>query len=35
MPRTYFDMDKILAELAWVTETPDPNKCWWPQPPML
>jgi hypothetical protein len=27
MPRTYTNTDKIRAELAWVTETPDPNKC--------
>src|SRR5262245_34446549 len=27
MPRTYSSIDKICAELAWVTETPDPNKC--------
>jgi hypothetical protein len=27
MPRTYSSIDKIRAELAWVTETPDPNKC--------
>ena len=24
MPRTYSSIDKIRAELAWVTETPDP-----------
>jgi hypothetical protein len=27
MPRTYSSIDKIRAELAWVSETPDPNKC--------
>src|SRR5690242_13472542 len=27
MPRTYSSLDKIRAELAWVNETPDPNKC--------
>jgi len=27
MPRSYSSMDKIRAELAWVTDTPDPNKC--------
>src|SRR5262249_16665808 len=27
MPRTYSSIDKIRAELAWGTETPDPNKC--------
>src|SRR5262249_51324083 len=27
MPRTYSSVDKIRAELAWVNETPDPNKC--------
>src|SRR5262245_51439249 len=27
MPRTYSSIDKIRAELAWVNETPDPNKC--------
>jgi hypothetical protein len=27
MPRTYSPIDKIRAELAWVNETPDPNKC--------
>ena len=26
MPRTYSSIDKIRAELAWVNETPDPNK---------
>jgi hypothetical protein len=26
MPRTYSSIDKIRAEPAWVTETPDPNK---------
>jgi hypothetical protein len=26
MPRTYPSIDKIRAELAWVNETPDPNK---------
>jgi hypothetical protein len=26
MPRTYSSIDKTRAELAWVTETPDPNK---------
>jgi hypothetical protein len=25
MPRTYSSIDKILAELAWVNETPDPG----------
>src|SRR5215470_13081898 len=25
--RTYSSIDKIRAELAWVSETPDPNKC--------
>src|SRR5262245_25205032 len=27
MPRTSCSIEKIRAELAWVTETPDPNKC--------
>jgi hypothetical protein len=27
MPRTYSSIDKICAELAWVNETPDPDKC--------
>src|SRR5262247_3809699 len=27
MPRSYSSIDKIRAELAWVTETPDTNKC--------
>src|SRR5215470_16175695 len=27
MPRTYSSIDKIRAELAWVNEAPDPNKC--------
>jgi len=27
MPCTYSSIDKICAELAWVTETPDPDKC--------
>jgi hypothetical protein len=27
MPRTYSSIEKIRAELAWVNETPDPNKC--------
>ena len=27
MPRTYSSVEKIRAELAWVTETPDPNEC--------
>jgi integrase len=27
MPRTYSSIDRIRAELAWVNETPDPNKC--------
>src|SRR5262245_26573027 len=27
MPRTYSSIDKIRAELTWVNETPDPNKC--------
>jgi hypothetical protein len=27
MQRTYSSIDKIRAELAWVSETPDPNKC--------
>jgi len=27
VPRTYSNINKIRAELAWVTETPDPNKC--------
>jgi len=27
MPRTYSSIEKIRAELAWVTETRDPNKC--------
>jgi hypothetical protein len=27
MSRTSSSIDKIRAELAWVTETPDPNKC--------
>jgi len=26
MPRTYSSIDKIRAELGWVSETPDPNK---------
>jgi len=26
MPRSYSSIDKIRAELAWVNETPDPNK---------
>jgi hypothetical protein len=27
MQRTFSSIDKIRAELAWITETPDPNKC--------
>jgi hypothetical protein len=27
MPRTDSSIDKIRTELAWVSETPDPNKC--------
>src|SRR5258705_13287616 len=27
MQRTYSWIDKIRAELSWVTETTDPNKC--------
>src|SRR5262247_625809 len=27
MPRTYSSIDKIRGDLAWVNETPDPNKC--------
>jgi hypothetical protein len=27
MPRTYSSVEKIRAELAWVNEMPDPNKC--------
>jgi len=27
MPRIFSSIDKIRAELAWVNETPDPNKC--------
>jgi hypothetical protein len=27
MPRANSSIEKIRAELAWVTETPDPNKC--------
>ena len=27
MPRTYSSIDKIRAELGWVNETADPNKC--------
>jgi hypothetical protein len=27
MPKTSSSIDKIRAELAWVTETPDPNRC--------
>jgi hypothetical protein len=27
MPRTCSSIDKIRAELGWVTEIPDPNKC--------
>src|SRR5215831_13774001 len=27
MPRTYSSVEKIRAELAWVTETPDPIEC--------
>jgi len=27
MRRTHTNIDKIRAELAWVNETPDPNKC--------
>ncbi len=27
MPRTYSSIEKIRAELTWVNETPDPNKC--------
>jgi len=27
MPRAYSSIEKIRAELAWVNETPDPNKC--------
>src|SRR5215470_6515551 len=27
MPRTYSSVEKIRAELAWINETPDPNKC--------
>jgi hypothetical protein len=27
MPRTYSNIAKIRAELAWVTEPADPNKC--------
>jgi len=27
MPRTYSSIEKIRAELAWVNEPPDPNKC--------
>jgi hypothetical protein len=27
MGRTHSDIDKIRAELTWVTETPDPDKC--------
>jgi len=27
MPRTYSSTEKIRAELAWITETPDPHKC--------
>jgi hypothetical protein len=27
MPCTHSSIDKIRAELDWVTETPDPNKC--------
>jgi hypothetical protein len=26
-PRTFSSIEKIRAELAWVNETPDPNKC--------
>jgi hypothetical protein len=26
MPRIYSSIEKIRAELAWVNETPDPNK---------
>jgi hypothetical protein len=31
VPRTYSSKDKIRAELAWVNETPDPNKCGCPE----
>jgi hypothetical protein len=27
MPRTHSSIEKIRAELAWVTETPDPTQC--------
>jgi len=27
MPGTHTNLEKIRAELAWVAETPDPNKC--------
>ena len=27
MARTFSNIEKIRAELSWVTETPDPNKC--------
>jgi len=27
MPRTYSSIEKIRAELAWMNEPPDPNKC--------
>ena len=27
MPRTYSSIEEIRAELAWVNEAPDPNKC--------
>jgi hypothetical protein len=27
MPRTYSSIEKIRAELSWVNETPDPNRC--------
>src|SRR5262245_8465371 len=27
MPRRQYSIEKIHAELAWVNETPDPNKC--------
>lgn len=27
MPRTYSNLEKLRAELTWVNETPDPNRC--------
>jgi hypothetical protein len=27
MPRSHSSIEKIRAELAWVSERPDPNKC--------